>query len=124
MPFPIKISGLTKYRGPCSSMLPFYFLFENSNLKGEEFFACIGKVNFLCWQDLPTDIKKRNDFKKMCISSIASEFPEDCKFHPADTKDELHKVDKHRFVVLWLLIYIFPPYIHFSWFIFAVYVAF
>ncbi|XP_022157530.1 pre-rRNA-processing protein TSR1 homolog isoform X2 [Momordica charantia] len=42
-------------------------------------------------RDLPTDIKKRNDFKKMCISSIASEFPEDCKFHPADTKDELHK---------------------------------
>ncbi|KAG6592850.1 Pre-rRNA-processing protein TSR1-like protein, partial [Cucurbita argyrosperma subsp. sororia] len=42
-------------------------------------------------RDLPTDIKKRNDYKKMCISSITSEFPEDCKFYPADTKDELHK---------------------------------
>lgn len=28
----------------------------------------------------------------MCTSSLASEFPEDCKFYPADTKDELHKV--------------------------------
>ncbi|TYK24600.1 pre-rRNA-processing protein TSR1-like protein [Cucumis melo var. makuwa] len=42
-------------------------------------------------RDLPTDIKKKNDYKKMCISSISSEFPEDCKFYPADTKDELHK---------------------------------
>lgn len=23
---------------------------------------------------------------------LASEFPEDCKFYPADKKDELHKV--------------------------------
>lgn len=37
-------------------------------------------------------MKRRNDSKKMCTSSIASEFPEDCKFYPADTKDELHKV--------------------------------
>ena len=28
----------------------------------------------------------------MCMSSLASEFPEDCKFYPADTKDDLHKV--------------------------------
>lgn len=42
-------------------------------------------------RDLPTDMKKRNDYKKMCISSITSEFPEDCKFYSADTKDELHK---------------------------------
>lgn len=28
----------------------------------------------------------------MCISSLTSEFPEDCKFYAADTKDELHKV--------------------------------
>lgn len=125
MPFPVKISGLTKYCGSCSSMLSFYFLFKIYNLKGDGFIACISKVNFLYWQDLPTDVKKRNDFKKMCISSIASECPEDCKFHPADTKDELHKVDKHRFFVFWLLIYIlFWSYIHFSWFIFAVYVAF
>ena len=26
------------------------------------------------------------------MSSLASEFPEDCKFYPADTKDDLHKV--------------------------------
>lgn len=75
------------------------FTFETSNLKGEELFACMVKDLFLFWQDLPTDIKKRNDYKKMCISSITSEFPEDCKFYPADTKDELHKVNKCRFFV-------------------------
>ncbi|KAF5739478.1 hypothetical protein HS088_TW12G00684 [Tripterygium wilfordii] len=42
-------------------------------------------------RDLPAEQKIRNDVKKMCISSIASKFPEDCKFYPADTKDELHK---------------------------------
>lgn len=46
----------------------------------------------LCIQDLSTDLKQRNELKKMCTSSLASEFPEDCKFYPADTKDELHKV--------------------------------
>lgn len=29
----------------------------------------------------------------MCSSTLSSEFPEDCKFYPADTKDELHKVN-------------------------------
>ncbi|KAH7523416.1 hypothetical protein FEM48_Zijuj06G0008700 [Ziziphus jujuba var. spinosa] len=42
-------------------------------------------------RDLPSEMKKRKDSKKMCASSIASEFPEDCKFYPADTRDELHK---------------------------------
>ncbi|PQP93241.1 pre-rRNA-processing protein TSR1 homolog [Prunus yedoensis var. nudiflora] len=42
-------------------------------------------------RDLPTDTKRRHDSKKTCTSSLASEFPEDCKFYPADTKDELHK---------------------------------
>ncbi|VVA90832.1 unnamed protein product [Arabis nemorensis] len=42
-------------------------------------------------RDLPTDSKKKNELKKMCTSQIASEFPEDCKFYPADTRDELHK---------------------------------
>ncbi|KAG7025259.1 Pre-rRNA-processing protein TSR1-like protein, partial [Cucurbita argyrosperma subsp. argyrosperma] len=51
-------------------------------------------------RDLPTDIKKRNDYKKMCISSITSEFPEDCKFYPADTKDELHKSELLNIAVL------------------------
>lgn len=43
-------------------------------------------------QDLPSDMKKRHEFKKTCISSLTPEFPEDCKFYLADTKDELHKV--------------------------------
>lgn len=74
--------------------------FETSNLKGEEFFARTVKAFFFLFrQDLPTDIKKRNDYKKMCISSITSEFPEDCKFYPADTKDELHKVNKFQLFV-------------------------
>ncbi|XP_002510662.2 pre-rRNA-processing protein TSR1 homolog isoform X2 [Ricinus communis] len=42
-------------------------------------------------RDLPTDLKRKNDLKKMFTSNLASEFPEDCKFYPADTKDELHK---------------------------------
>ncbi|XVF63546.1 hypothetical protein PTKIN_Ptkin09bG0095500 [Pterospermum kingtungense] len=42
-------------------------------------------------RDLPTELKRRNDAKKICTSSLSSEFPEDCKFYPADTKDDLHK---------------------------------
>ncbi|XP_062164009.1 uncharacterized protein LOC133870804 [Alnus glutinosa] len=42
-------------------------------------------------RDLPSELKRKHDSKKMCMSSLASEFPEDCKFYPADTKDELHK---------------------------------
>ncbi|KHN20118.1 Pre-rRNA-processing protein TSR1 like [Glycine soja] len=42
-------------------------------------------------RDLPPELKHRNELKKICTSSLASEFPEDCKFYPADTKDELHK---------------------------------
>ncbi|KAK4854055.1 hypothetical protein QYF36_018336 [Acer negundo] len=42
-------------------------------------------------RDLPSDLKKKQESKKICISSLSSEFPEDCKFYPADTKDELHK---------------------------------
>lgn len=58
----------------------------------------------------------------MCISSINSEFPEDCKFYAADTKDELHKVNKRRLFLgscthLFMLISFFMICI-------AVYVAF
>lgn len=42
-------------------------------------------------RDLPDDLKRRHELKKMCMSMLASEFPEDCKFYPADKKDELHK---------------------------------
>ncbi|KAF8116689.1 hypothetical protein N665_0015s0063 [Sinapis alba] len=42
-------------------------------------------------RDLPSELKKKNELKKMCTSQLASEFPEDCKFYPADTRDELHK---------------------------------
>ncbi|KAK3038850.1 hypothetical protein RJ639_028572 [Escallonia herrerae] len=42
-------------------------------------------------RDLPTGLKRRHDMKKTCNSSLASQFPEDCKFYAADTKDELHK---------------------------------
>ncbi|XP_013592901.1 PREDICTED: pre-rRNA-processing protein TSR1 homolog [Brassica oleracea var. oleracea] len=42
-------------------------------------------------RDLPSELKKKNELKKMCASQLASEFPEDCKFYPADTRDELHK---------------------------------
>ncbi|GAB2289290.1 hypothetical protein Dimus_023594 [Dionaea muscipula] len=42
-------------------------------------------------RDLPEDPKRRHDSKKACTSCLAPEFPEDCKFYAADTKDELHK---------------------------------
>ncbi|KNA18272.1 hypothetical protein SOVF_072290 [Spinacia oleracea] len=42
-------------------------------------------------RDLPSDLKGRNESKKFCNSSLASEFPDPCKFYPADTKDDLHK---------------------------------
>eukprot|EP00268_Persea_americana_P033412 TRINITY_DN33098_c0_g1_i1.p1 TRINITY_DN33098_c0_g1~~TRINITY_DN33098_c0_g1_i1.p1 ORF type:complete len:798 (+),score=166.58 TRINITY_DN33098_c0_g1_i1:113-2506(+) len=42
-------------------------------------------------RDLPEDQRRKSDLKKMCSSTLASEFPEDCKFYPADTKEELHK---------------------------------
>ncbi|CAL9239318.1 unnamed protein product [Arabidopsis halleri] len=42
-------------------------------------------------RDLPSELKKKNELKKICTSQLASEFPEDCKFYPADTRDELHK---------------------------------
>ncbi|XAR61555.1 hypothetical protein NMG60_11016009 [Bertholletia excelsa] len=42
-------------------------------------------------RDLPNDLKRRHDKKKTCASTLVSEFPEDCKFYPADTRDELHK---------------------------------
>ncbi|KAL0403083.1 UNVERIFIED_CONTAM: Pre-rRNA-processing protein T [Sesamum radiatum] len=42
-------------------------------------------------RDLPDDLKRKQEVKKMCMSMLASEFPEDCKFYPADKKDELHK---------------------------------
>ncbi|KAG2328380.1 hypothetical protein Bca52824_011108 [Brassica carinata] len=42
-------------------------------------------------RDLPSELKNKNELKKMCASQLASEFPEDCKFYPADTRDELHK---------------------------------
>ncbi|KAL3845392.1 hypothetical protein ACJIZ3_002795 [Penstemon smallii] len=42
-------------------------------------------------RDLPDDLKRKHELKKMCTYVLASEFPEDCKFYPADKKDELHK---------------------------------
>ncbi|GFP86938.1 pre-rRNA-processing protein tsr1 homolog [Phtheirospermum japonicum] len=42
-------------------------------------------------RDLPDDLKKKHELKKICTSMLASEFPEDCKFYLADKKDELHK---------------------------------
>lgn len=50
---------------------------------------------FVLIRDLPAELKKRQDSKNTCMSSLASEFPEDCKFYPADTKDDLHKFIWH-----------------------------
>ncbi|KAH9303457.1 hypothetical protein KI387_015040, partial [Taxus chinensis] len=45
--------------------------------------------------DLPMDQKKKQDAKKDCILRLASEFPEDCKILPADTKDDCQKLLRH-----------------------------
>ncbi|CAA6655976.1 unnamed protein product [Spirodela intermedia] len=42
-------------------------------------------------RDLPDDVKKRHDVKKICSSIISPELPEDCKFFLADTQEELRK---------------------------------
>ncbi|XP_074279148.1 uncharacterized protein LOC141604620 [Silene latifolia] len=46
-------------------------------------------------RDLPSDLKRRHEAKKLCITSVSSELPYGCKFFPADTKDELHKFMCH-----------------------------
>ncbi|MQL84100.1 hypothetical protein Taro_016588 [Colocasia esculenta] len=42
-------------------------------------------------RDVPNDMKRRQELKKVCSSFTASELPEDCKVYLADTKEELHK---------------------------------
>ncbi|RZC55030.1 hypothetical protein C5167_013892 [Papaver somniferum] len=49
-------------------------------------------------RNLPCDPHKRNDMRKRCASSLASEFTDDSKFYPADTKEELHKQFIHFIV--------------------------
>ncbi|KAG1362597.1 pre-rRNA-processing protein TSR1 [Cocos nucifera] len=42
-------------------------------------------------RDLPSDMKRKQELKKMSVSCLSSELPENCKFYPADTKEDLHK---------------------------------
>lgn len=42
-------------------------------------------------RDLPTGTREKQEVKKIAISCLGSELPEDCRFFPADTKEELHK---------------------------------
>ncbi|XP_072962767.1 uncharacterized protein [Typha angustifolia] len=42
-------------------------------------------------RDLPPDMKSKQELKKMTVSCLASELPEDCKYYAADTKEDLHK---------------------------------
>lgn len=45
--------------------------------------------------DLPLDQKKKQDVKKACISSLSTEFPEDCKILPADAKEDCQKLIRY-----------------------------
>lgn len=108
--------------------------------KVPSFYRCylVWASPLIYFQDLPDDLKRRHELKKMCMSMIASEFPEDCKFYLADRKDELHKVVNYPwFVKPWVETSLHTNYIcyflsdHlFSWLlklissIFLVYVAF
>lgn len=42
-------------------------------------------------RDLPSELKSKQELKKLSVSCLSSELPEDCKFYPADTKEDLHK---------------------------------
>ena len=93
MPFRVQSHRLTKQRGldPCKES----FLYGLQTLIQNLFVCNISKLLLLLlfWiQDLPNDLKGRNESKKYCISGLASEFPENCKFYPAETKDDIHKV--------------------------------
>lgn len=98
MPFCVQSSWFTKYCciDSCKFIVDVFYLlwffsgqiFSRFELETQNF--------LLCLQDLPNDLKRRHDTKKTCTSSLVSEFPEDCKFYPADTKDELHKVIAYR----------------------------
>jgi pre-rRNA-processing protein TSR1 len=48
--------------------------------------------SFLFYQDLPSDTKSRQELKKAVVSFVSPELPEDSKFYPAETKEDLHTV--------------------------------
>ncbi|KAF2545235.1 hypothetical protein F2Q70_00022034 [Brassica cretica] len=52
---------------------------------------CLSVLRSIGLPNLPSEFKKKNKLKKMCASRLASEFPKDCNFDPADTRDELHQ---------------------------------
>ncbi|KAM0915889.1 hypothetical protein ACQ4PT_010544 [Festuca glaucescens] len=41
-------------------------------------------------RDLPSDTKSRQELKKAVVSFVSPELPEDSKFYPAETKEDLH----------------------------------
>ncbi|KAJ4824348.1 hypothetical protein Tsubulata_045694 [Turnera subulata] len=47
--------------------------------------------------DFRVQLRKRNDSKNVCSSSLAGEFLANCMFYPADKKDELLKTFSHSF---------------------------
>lgn len=72
-------------------------LIRVSNLSHDSFLCRFSRrplvqIFDFCFQDLPDDLKSKNEVKKMCMSTLASEFREDCKFYAADKEEELHKV--------------------------------
>lgn len=80
-------------------------LIRVSNLSHDSFVCCFFPLIFaeviskifsanplILFQDLPDDVKSKHELKKMCTSTLASEFREDCKFYAADKEEELHKV--------------------------------
>lgn len=55
-------------------------------------FRAIGLPNTtVLIRDLPPGLREKRDVKKIVISCLGSELPDDCRFYPADTKEELHK---------------------------------
>ncbi|CAN4123081.1 unnamed protein product [Withania somnifera] len=85
--FPAVASSEYKLRATVADLIA---LFTSASSSNEE--DCyIDAFGSHCLSDLPGELKKKNDSKKVCTSSLTSVFPEDCKFYPADTKDELHK---------------------------------
>ncbi|CAH8359187.1 unnamed protein product [Eruca vesicaria subsp. sativa] len=62
---------------------------------GSQFLSVLNSIGLpsttVLIRDLPSELQKKNDLKNICAKQLASKFPKDCEFAPADTSDDLRK---------------------------------
>lgn len=102
----IRVCNISHTSSVCLSVLPLLS------------FQSLEQILWFSLQDLPEDLKRRHEVKKVCMSVLAPEFPEDCKFYPADKKDELHKVwnPEIKIITNWSHLW-FPEFYEFEFFL-------